>query len=135
MTATKRSQSKIGESEATPLVRELTGWDARRRVRQHDGDSDLMGVPGWSIEVKRHRSASRTDIARWWAQAVTQAGELLPMLLCRVDRGDWRAVGPLAVGAAGGAAGRLLAERRVVGRHQRCRVIRCGARGGPGAPP
>ena len=97
MTATKRTQSKIGEREATSLVRELTGWDARRRVRQHDCDSDLMGVPGWSIEVKRHRSASRADIALWWPQAVTQAGELLPVLLYRVDRGDWRAVWPLAV--------------------------------------
>ena len=97
MTATKRNQSKMGERQATSLVRELTGWDVRRRVRQHEGDSVLPGALGWSIEVNRHRSASRADIARWWAQAVTQAGELLPVLLYRVDRGDRRAAWPLAV--------------------------------------
>ena len=78
-------------------MRELTGWDVRRRVRQHDDDSDLEGVPGWSVEVKRHRTATRGDLARWWAQAVTQAGALLPVLLYRADRAQWRAVWPLAV--------------------------------------
>lgn len=90
-----------GEREAADLVREHTGWDVRRRVRQHDGDSDLTGAPGWAVEVKRQRTASAGEVARWWGQAVAQASqagpEHLPVLLYRADRGAWRAVWPLAV--------------------------------------
>jgi hypothetical protein len=93
-----RNKGKAGEREAAALVRDLTGWDVRRRVRQHGGDSDLEGVPGWSVEVKRHRSATRGDLAGWWRQAATQAGvHNVPVLLYRPDRADWRAVWPLAV--------------------------------------
>lgn len=97
MSAMQRTKGKAGEREIAALVRDLTGWDVRRRVRQHDGDSDLEGVPGWSVEVKRHASASRADIARWWQQAVAQAGAALPVLFYRADRAAWRAVWPLAV--------------------------------------
>jgi hypothetical protein len=97
MSAMHRNKGKTGEREAAELVRQFTGWDVRRRVRQHAGDSDLQGVPGWAVEVKRHRTATPGDVARWWAQTVTQAGNLLPVLLYRADRGEWRAVWPLAV--------------------------------------
>jgi len=97
MSAMQRNKGKAGEREIAALLRELTGWDVRRRVRQHDGDSDLEGVPGWSVEVKRHRTASRADIAQWWGQTMAQAGELLPVLFYRADRGEWRAVWPLAI--------------------------------------
>ncbi len=97
MSAMQRNKGKSGEREAGALVRELTGWDVRRRVRQHAGDSDLQGVPGWALEVKRHRTATPGEVARWWAQAVAQAGDLLPVLLYRADRAEWRAVWPLAV--------------------------------------
>ena len=86
MSAMQQFKSQAAESEIAALVRELTGWDVRRRVRQHDGDSDLQSVRGWSVKVKRHRSAARGDIAAWWRQAVAQAGELLPVLFFRVDR-------------------------------------------------
>ena len=66
-------------------------------MRQHGGDSDLEGVPGWSVEVKRHCTATRGDLARWWQQTTAQAGELLPVLFYRADRADWRAVWPLAI--------------------------------------
>lgn len=97
MSAMQRNKGKTGEREAAELVRQFTGWDVRRRVRQHAGDSDLQGVPGWAVEVKRHRTATPSEVARWWAQAVTQAGDLLPVLLYRADRAEWRAVWPLAV--------------------------------------
>lgn len=92
----QRDKGKSGEREIAALVRDATGWDVRRRVRQHDGDSDLTGAPGWAVEVKRHRSATRGDVAAWWRQAVAQAGELLPVLFYRLDRDEWRAVWPLA---------------------------------------
>ena len=101
MSVMQRNKGKAGEREAAELVCEHTGWDVRRRVRQHDGDSDLTGAPGWAVEVKRQRTASAGEVARWWGQAVAQASqagpEHLPVLLYRADRGAWRAVWPLAV--------------------------------------
>lgn len=98
MSAMQRTKGKAGEREVAALVRDLTGWDVRRRVRQHDGDSDLVGVPGWAVEVKRHAKATPATIASWWRQTVAQAGDgELPVLLYRVDRGEWRAVWPVAV--------------------------------------
>jgi hypothetical protein len=113
MTAMQRAKGQAGEREIAALVRDLTGWDVRRRVRQHDGDSDLEGVPGWSVEVKRHRAAQRHQIAAWWAQTVQQAARapagppdvaaarmprLLPVLFFRADRDQWRAVWPVSLG-------------------------------------
>jgi hypothetical protein len=97
MSAMQLTKGQTGEREIAGIVRDLTGFDVRRRVRQHDGDSDLEGVPGWSVEVKRHRAATRGDIARWYQQAVAQAGDLLPVLFYRVDRDAWRAVWPVAI--------------------------------------
>lgn len=105
MGAMQRNKGKAGEREAADLVRQFTGWDVQRRVRQHDGDSDLVGVPGWAVEVKRHRTALPGEVARWWAQAEAQAARegpgVLPVLLYRADRAEWRAVWPLAVLLAG----------------------------------
>lgn len=95
----QRDKGANGEREIAGIVRDLTGWDVRRRVRQRDGDSDLEGVPGWSVEVKRHRCASRGDITAWWRQTIAQAerAAALPVLFFRADRDTWRAVWPLAV--------------------------------------
>ncbi len=99
MSAMSRAKGQTGEREVAALVRDLTGWDVRRRVRQHDGDSDLEGVPGWSVEVKRHARATRSEIAGWWAQTVAQAerSDAVPVLFFRLDRDAWRAVWPIAV--------------------------------------
>lgn len=92
----QRTKGKAGEREAATLLRDITGWDIRRRVRQHDGDSDLVGVPGWSVEVKRHAKATRGDISAWWNQTVKQSGSAIPVLMFRRDRDEWRAVWPVA---------------------------------------
>lgn len=94
-----RNKGKTGEREAAALLSDLLGLDIRRRVRQHDGDSDLEGLPGWCLEVKRHATASRADVAGWWRQAVAQAAtaRTVPALLYRRDRDEWRAVWPLAL--------------------------------------
>lgn len=104
MSAMQRNKGKAGEREIAALVRDLTGWDVRRKVRQHDGDSDLEGVPGWSVEVKRRRTATPGDRARWWRQCVGQAGPLRPVLFYRADRSEWRAVWSLAPILAGAGA-------------------------------
>ena len=96
MSAMQRNKGKAGEREIAAIVRDLTGWDVRRRVRQHDGDSDLEGVPGWSVEVKRHATAARGDIRAWWEQARRQANAgQVPVLFFRRDRDEWRAVWPI----------------------------------------
>jgi hypothetical protein len=97
MSEMQRRKGQVGEREAAELIRQHTGWGVQRRVRNAAGDSDLVGVPGWSVEIKRHASATRADLARWWAQTLAQSGGQLPLLLYRPDRGQWRAVWPLAV--------------------------------------
>lgn len=97
MSGMQRNKGKAGERELAALIRDLTGWDVRRRVRQLEEDSDLVGVPGWSVECKRYRSATRGDLAAWWRQTVAQAGDARPALFFRLDRDSWRAVWPLAV--------------------------------------
>lgn len=93
----QRRKGATAEREVAGLIRDLTGWDAQRRVRQHDGDSDLLGVPGWSIEVKRHAKATPSVIEGWWDQTVSQAGTMLPVLMYRLDHREWRAVWPIAM--------------------------------------
>lgn len=97
MTRMQRTKGQSGEREIAAQLRDLAGWHVRRRVRQHDGDSDLEGIPGWSAEVKRHAAAGRGEIGAWWRQTVRQAGVLLPVLFYRLDRADWRAVWPVSV--------------------------------------
>jgi hypothetical protein len=97
MGAMQRTKGQAGEREAAAIIRDLTGWDAQRRVRQHDGDSDILGVPGWAVEVKRHATATPGLIASWWRQACAQAGGDVPVLMYRADRGHWRCVWPLSV--------------------------------------
>ncbi len=92
-----RDKGKQGERECARLIAELTGWEVRRRVRQCEGESDLefVGVPGWSVEVKR---AAKPALNAWWRQTVEQAkaGEH-PVLFYRIDRQQWVARWPLCV--------------------------------------
>lgn len=92
MSGSQRTKGKVGEREAAALLRTLTGGDVRRRVRQHDGDDDLV-LPGWAVEVKRYATAPRGEVARWWRQACEQARRTgqQPLLLYRADRQGWRA--------------------------------------------
>lgn len=103
MGATSRRKGAAGERELAALLASVTGHTVRRRVRQHDGDSDLEGVPGWAVECKRYRTAQPADLAAWWAQAVRQAERAgqLPVLFVRVDRQGWRAIWPAHVHLAG----------------------------------
>jgi len=97
MGAASRDKGKRGERELAEFLRGLTGSDVRRRVRQHDGDSDLEGLPGWCVECKRHATAAPADVARWWRQTAAQAHRVgaWPLLAWRADRmRDWVFVWP-----------------------------------------
>jgi hypothetical protein len=94
-----RVKGKVGEREIAAIVRDLTGWEVKRKVRQLDGESDLEGVPGWCVEVKRHATATRGEIRSWWLQAVDQAKaeKKIPVLFYRKDKDEWRSVMPSVV--------------------------------------
>lgn len=100
MSATSRTKGAAGERELAALIREVTGFDVRRKVRQHDGDSDLEGIPGWSVESKRAKEAR---LSEWWLQTVEQArrARAKPVLFYRIDRKKWRAVWPLCLVVGG----------------------------------
>jgi hypothetical protein len=95
MSAMQRRKGQVGEREAAALIRTHTGWDVRRRVRQHDGDSDLEGIPGWSVEVK---NAADLRIPEWWRQCVDQSVRVnaVPLLVYRVPRRGWLFRWPVA---------------------------------------
>lgn len=98
MGAMQRTKGQAGERELARLIEDHTGWTVRRRVRQHEGDSDLEGVPGWSVECKRAAISRLND---WWMQAYEQSRKpgykpAIPVLFYRLDRQPWRAMWPLA---------------------------------------
>ena len=89
-----RRKGKAGELEVAALLRNLLGTTVTRNLGQaRDGGHDLIGLPGWSPEVKR---AAKPRIVEWWKQAVEQANGAKPVLLYRTDRRAWRAVIALA---------------------------------------
>ena len=91
MSKMSRTKGQVGEREVALELSRLTGQCIRRRVRNAAGDSDLEGLNGWSVEVKRHRSASRSDLHTWWDQTVRQAQGLRPLLVYRQNRDEWLA--------------------------------------------
>ena len=92
MTAMQRRKGKAGELELARLLREHLGADVARNLEQaRQGGADLLGVPGWAVEVKR---AARARLSEWWLQTCTQAEVtgLRPALFYRLDRHPWRCV-------------------------------------------
>ena len=95
MGASERDKGKRGERQVAALIADELGFQVRRRVRQDQGDSDLVGVPGWSLEVKDRKTATRGQLKEWWAQTVAQAAterQLRPVLIYKRAPGWWRCV-------------------------------------------
>lgn len=82
MTSSRRKGKR--ELEIAALLRDLGTAVVRNLTDARHGGHDLIGLPGWSAEVKR---ASKPRLPGWWRQAVTQTGEAKPALFYRVDRG------------------------------------------------
>ncbi len=102
MSAFQRNKGARGEREVAAIISDLLGYKVSRRCRQHDGDSDLEGVPGWSLEVKNQAHVSRALLKAWWQQAVDHTGlvarDLGPRWIDRLakpPRGRARSVGSL----------------------------------------
>jgi hypothetical protein len=93
VSAAERSKGQRGEREVAKLIADHLGFEVKRQVRQHDGDSDLVGVPGWSIEVKNHKQATRAQVEKWWYQAVAQGNnDEMICLAYKRQPGWWRFV-------------------------------------------
>jgi Holliday junction resolvase len=94
MPINSRKKGQVGEREVIHILREELGIDATRNLDQwRDGGSDVLGLDGWSIEVKRAKSPL---IRQWWEQTCRQTGDgQKPVLFYRLDRRDWRVVVPI----------------------------------------
>lgn len=86
MSNSQRKKGKAGELEIARLLRDHLGADITRNLLQaRQGGADLLGVPGWAIEVKR---AARPRLSEWWQQTCSQAQATgqRPALFYRLDR-------------------------------------------------
>lgn len=92
-----REKGKRGEREAAELLRKA-GFKGARRTQQYcgrDADgtaSDVIGIPGYHIEVKRTEQARLYD---WMAQAERdRRPEEIPVILHRQNGKSWVAILP-----------------------------------------
>lgn len=87
-----RTKGAAGEREVARILQDQLGIELTRNLDQtRDGGYDLLGLPGWAIEVKRYKTAGKAERQAWWKQAVEQAGEdLQPVVIYRLDRQGWR---------------------------------------------
>ena len=87
-----KQKGKRGELEAVKILKEL-GIGNPRRSQQYSGvagSSDLVGVPGIAIEVKRQERASYSHLVDWVAQSeIAAADDETPIVLHRKTRSDW----------------------------------------------
>jgi hypothetical protein len=87
-----RTKGRAGEQEVARILRDELGLEVHRNwlFQAAEGGADLVGVPGWSIEIKRQKQLLLGD---WWSQTVRQAERSgdKPILIYRLDRHPWRA--------------------------------------------
>lgn len=84
-------KGKVGEREFAAF---LKGYGiAARRGQQHAGGGDspdvVHSIPGVHFEVKRMEATKLKD---WLAQAAEDAGDALPVIAHRKNRGPWIAI-------------------------------------------
>ena len=97
MGAKSRNKGARGELELLALLSErFPDLPLQRNYDQAAfGGSDLLGLPGVSLEVKRYQ---RGNVHRqeWWTQACSVATQdRIPVLAYRFDRSEWQSVLPL----------------------------------------
>lgn len=90
----QRDKGKRGEREVASILREAGFGDARRTAQfcGNTGDaSDVIGVPGYHIEVKRCESIR---LMEWLEQAEHDAAakKSVPALIFRRSKQPWRVV-------------------------------------------
>jgi hypothetical protein len=85
-----RRKGQVAERALANELSDLLGITLKRRVRNYAGESDIEGLPGFSVEVK---NCATLSVASWWTQTVVQCkdGEH-PVLFYKVPRKGFRAV-------------------------------------------
>ncbi len=83
----QRRKGRAGENECRRLLESELGLPILRNWQEQaaHGGVDLIGIPGFALEVKRAKRYSH----QWFEQAKQQAKEDAPVLLYRLDRQDW----------------------------------------------
>lgn len=86
-----KNKGKRGELEVAHILQDR-GFDARRS-QQYCGATedaaDVVGLPGYHIEVKRCENIRLMD---WIRQAERDAGENVPLVVFRQSHEKWRVV-------------------------------------------
>jgi len=83
-----KRKGKRGELEAAKVLREVLGVEARRGV-QYKGTQDS---PDIEIDLPIHvevKLRERLNVYEAYQQSVSQAGEKIPVVMCRKNRTKW----------------------------------------------
>lgn len=91
MGKSQRDKGKLGEREVAHILQDY-GYNGRRtqQFSGKEGTSDVVGLPGFHIEVKRHE---RYAIREWLQQAEEDARPTdTPCVVFRASREPWRIV-------------------------------------------
>lgn len=84
-----RAKGSAAEREVANLLKEF-GFENARRGQQYsgaNGDADVVGLPGFHIEVKRRE---KLELQKWYAQASEDAKiDEVPIVVHRKNREKW----------------------------------------------
>lgn len=92
MSRRERDKGARGEREACEALRPVFP-DVARRGANHAGvedGTDLLNTGAFAVQVKRHKRCVNPSVL----DTIDAPG--IPLLLTKADRGEWRAVLPLA---------------------------------------
>lgn len=83
-----REKGKRAEREAARALSDLLGVQVRRSQQYAGGvdSADVVGVDGLHVEVKHQE---RMQLYDWIAQAVSDSGEGVPIVVHRRNRSEW----------------------------------------------
>ena len=94
MPINSRAKGMSGEREVATILRDELGMEVHRNWAQQAaiGGCDLIGIPGWGIEIKRIKKATEADLQSFWQQTTEQAtsAKVRPVLIYREDRQSWK---------------------------------------------
>lgn len=84
MSKAQRQKGARGELAVAKELERLTGIHTERDLSQaRDGGSDLVGLPGYTIEVKTHRGFA---VTKHLEQAAAVSSQNVPMVVLNPDR-------------------------------------------------
>lgn len=90
-----RTKGSKGEREFIRILSEKLGLDLKRNLQQfQESGCDVLRIPDWAIEIKRHEKLS---LEAWWRQAVKNANTAnrIPALAYRQSYKPWRIIIPI----------------------------------------